>query len=100
MTKTCVLLAPTLIPACGGNAGQFIRPMAPVVALAHVRVIDGTGRPGKDDQTIIIERGRISALGDPAAVKVPSGASMLDLHGRTIIPGLVGMHDHLFYQLE
>src|SRR3989441_557009 len=98
MTKTCVLLAATLVQACGGNAGQFIRPMASIVALAHVRVIDGTGGPGKDDQTVIIERGRISALGAATAIKVPAGASTLDLRGRTAIPGLVGMHDHLFYQ--
>jgi imidazolonepropionase-like amidohydrolase len=100
MKKSCVLLAAMLIPACGGNVDQFVRPMAPVVALAHVRVIDGTGEPGKDDQTVIIEHGRISAVGDASAVRVPAGASTLDLHGRTLIPGLVGMHDHLFYQLE
>jgi imidazolonepropionase-like amidohydrolase len=99
MTKFCVLLAASLIPACGGNLDQFIRPLAPVVALAHVRVIDGTGGPGRDDQTVIIERGRISALGDATAVRVPTGASTLDLYGRTVIPGLVGMHDHLFYQV-
>jgi imidazolonepropionase-like amidohydrolase len=49
---------------------------------------------------VVIEGGRIAALGDAAAVRVPSGASTLDLQGRTVIPGLVGMHDHLFYQLE
>jgi hypothetical protein len=43
MTKSWLLLATTLIPACGGNAGEFIRRTAPIVALAHVRVIDGTG---------------------------------------------------------
>jgi imidazolonepropionase-like amidohydrolase len=100
MTKSWVLLAATLIPACGGHTDQFVRPMAPVVALAHVRIIDGTGDPGKDDQTVIIERGRIAALGDATAVKVPPGASTLDLRGRTVIPGLVGVHDHLFYQVE
>jgi hypothetical protein len=101
MTKRCVWLAATLIPACSsGNPGQFIRPMAPVVALAHVRIIDGTGGPGKDDQTVVIKRGRIFALGDRTAVHVPAGAQTLDLHGRTLIPGLVGLHEHLFYQLE
>jgi imidazolonepropionase-like amidohydrolase len=49
---------------------------------------------------VIIERGRIAALGGAAAVRVPPGASTLDLRGRTVIPGLVGMHDHLFYQVE
>jgi imidazolonepropionase-like amidohydrolase len=100
MTKPYVLLAAALFPALSGSADQFVRPMAPVVALVHVRVIDGTGGSGKDDQTVIIERGRISALGDAAAVSVPAGASTLDLRGRTVIPGLVGMHNHLFYQVE
>jgi imidazolonepropionase-like amidohydrolase len=100
MTKPWLFLTSALVSACSGSADQFVRPMAPVVALAHIRVIDGTGGPGKDDQTVIIEGGRISTLGDAAAVAIPPGASMLDLHGRTLIPGLVGLHDHLFYQLE
>jgi imidazolonepropionase-like amidohydrolase len=99
MTKTWLLLAAILLPACGGHPDQFVRPMAPVVALTHVRVIDGTGAPGKDDQTVLIERGRISSLGDAASVSVPPGASTLDSRGRTVIPGLVGMHDHLFYEV-
>jgi imidazolonepropionase-like amidohydrolase len=101
MMKACVWLAATLIPACsGGNPGQFVRPMAPVVALAHVRVIDGSGGPGKDDQTVIIERGRIFAIGGATAVHAPASAQTLDLHGRTVFPGLVGLHEHLFYELE
>src|SRR3984885_3694318 len=100
MTKPCVLLAATLMSACGGQADRFVRPMAPVVALAHVRVIDGTGGPGKDDQTVIIEGGRIFALGEATAVHVLAGAQTLDLHGRTVFPGLVGLHEHLFYELE
>jgi imidazolonepropionase-like amidohydrolase len=100
MTKPHLRLAATLMSAFTGNTDEFIRPMGPAVALTHVRVIDGTGKPGKDDQTVIIEHGRISAVGDAAAVSIPPGASTLDLRGRTVIPGLVGMHDHLFYQLE
>jgi hypothetical protein len=99
MTKSTLFLAGILMLA-SGKADRFVRQLAPVVALTHVRVIDGTGGPGKDDQTVIIEGGRITALGDAAAVKIPSGASTLDLHGRTVIPGLVGMHNPLFYQLE
>jgi imidazolonepropionase-like amidohydrolase len=63
-----------------------------------VRVIDGTGAPGKDDQTIVIQQGRITAIGDAWHVQIPTGASVMDLHGRTVMPGLVGMHEHLFYQ--
>jgi imidazolonepropionase-like amidohydrolase len=70
---------------------------APVIALAHVKVIDGTGAPPKDDQTIVIANGRIQSVGDAAKAALPSDAKVLDLHGYTVIPGLVGMHDHLFY---
>lgn len=75
----------------------FIAVDAPVVALEHVRVIDGTGAPGQEDQTIVIEHGRIRAVGRAREVAVPEGARRLDLANRTVIPGLVGMHEHLFY---
>jgi hypothetical protein len=78
MTKPCVLVAAILIPGCGGNPDPFVRPMAPVVALVHVHVIDGTGGPARDDQTVIIERGRIIALGDTMAVTVPPGSICRD----------------------
>ena len=74
---------------------QYVSVDAPVIALVHVRVIDGTGAPPREDQTILIDHGRIAAVGD--AVAVPAGAKVLDLNGHTVIPGLVGMHDHLFY---
>jgi imidazolonepropionase-like amidohydrolase len=87
--------------ACGGaGADSFVQLNAPVVALTHVRVIDGTGQPGIDDQILIIHDGRIGAVGASPTVAVPSGARVVDMSGRTVIPGLVGMHEHLFYQIE
>lgn len=76
---------------------SFISVNDPVIALVHVRVIDGTGAPAADDQTIVIDRGKIAALGRAASTPVPAGAHRLDLAGHTVIPGLVGMHEHLFY---
>jgi len=75
----------------------FVKVNAPVVALTHVRVIDGTGAPAHDDQTIVISGGKISSLTSAAAVNLPGNAQVLDLHDFSVIPGLVGMHDHLFY---
>jgi len=75
----------------------FVKEDAPVVALARVRVMDGTGAAARADQTVVIEDGKIAALGDAAATKIPEGAKVLDLSGYTVIPGLVGMHDHLYY---
>ena len=68
-----------------------------VVALTHVRVIDGTGAPARADQTVIVRDGRIEQIGAAAAVAVPSGARVLDLTGKSVIPGLVMVHEHLFY---
>ena len=76
----------------------FVTVDVPVVAITNVRVIDGTGNPGKDDQTVILENGRIGAVGDARSVAVPAEAYVVDARGHTLIPGLVGMHEHLFYQ--
>src|SRR5438094_8459454 len=76
---------------------SFVRVDAPLVALEHVRVIDGTGALPAEDQTVIIQNGRIRALGSSASTAAPGGAKALNLSGYTVIPGLVGMHDHLFY---
>jgi len=73
---------------------QFVKVGTPTVALTHVRVIDGTGAPARDDQTVILSAGKIQSVGNP---EIPKDAQVLDLHGYTVIPGLVGMHDHLFY---
>jgi len=79
------------------NVQRFISVAAPVVALTHVRVVDGTGAEPVGDQTVIISGGRISAVGPAGSVPVPGGAKVMDLSGHTVIPGIVGLHDHTFY---
>src|SRR3954464_6346599 len=75
----------------------FIKTDAPVIALTHARIIDGTGAPAKEDQTIVIRGGNIAELGDAARVKAPAGATTIDLAGKSVIPGLVMVHEHLYY---
>ena len=75
----------------------FLAVDAPLVALQHVRVIDGAGAAPREDQTIVIANGKITAVGPAASTTPPPGAQTLDLTGRTVIPGMVGMHQHLFY---
>ena len=86
--------APDTLPTA---LAPFVAVHAPVVALTHVRVVDGTGAPVREDQTIVIENGRITMVGPTAAITVPEEAEDLDLDGHTVIPGLVGLHDHTFY---
>src|SRR5690349_4276848 len=75
----------------------FVREDAPTIVLTHVRVIDGTGSAARSDQSVVIRDGKIVAVLDAASVKTPDGARVVDLTGRTLIPGLVGMHDHMYY---
>jgi imidazolonepropionase-like amidohydrolase len=83
------------MPVLGKQALAFVARAEPVLAMVHVRVIDGHGTPARDDQTVLLRDGRIAAVGPHVAV--PAGAATLDGSGQTLIPGLVGMHDHLFY---
>jgi imidazolonepropionase-like amidohydrolase len=70
---------------------------APKVVLEHVRVIDGTGGPAVEDQNVVIELGKISAIRPGSDTSAADGVSVLDLRGYTVIPGIVGMHNHLYY---
>jgi Amidohydrolase family len=80
-----------------GAVAAFVSVDAPVFVLNHVRVIDGTGAAAKEDQTIVIANGKIQSIGPAASAQIPQGALLLDRSGYTAIPGLVGMHDHLYY---
>lgn len=70
---------------------------APVIVLTHVKLIDGTGKPTREDQSVVIVNGRITEVGKASDVRAPAGASVIDLSGHTLIPGIVGLHDHLYY---
>jgi len=76
---------------------EYVAVDTSLLALTHVLIVDGTGGAPKSDQTIVIRAGRIAAVGPAASVQVPAGARVMDLTGSTVIPGIVGMHDHLFY---
>jgi imidazolonepropionase-like amidohydrolase len=76
---------------------QFIRVDAPVFALTHVRVIDGTGAAPREDQTLVINGGKIESMAASSTAKVPPNIQIIDLQGYTVLPGLVGMHNHLFF---
>jgi len=80
-----------------GDVAEFVSVDAPVFVLNHVRVIDGTGAAAKEDQAVVILNGKIEAMGPAASAAIPQGARQIDRTGYTVIPGLVGMHNHLYY---
>src|SRR5580658_10104247 len=79
------------------DVADFISVDTPVFVLDHVRVIDGTGTAAKEDQAVVIANGNIESIGPDASVQIPPGAQRMDRSGYSVIPGLVGMHDHLYY---
>jgi imidazolonepropionase-like amidohydrolase len=101
-SKICVLvilLAAAVSSYAQQDRQQFIRTEASVIALTHVRVIDGTGATALDDQTLVISGGKIQSIEPAATAKIPGNAQTLDLTGYTILPGLVGMHNHMFFPM-
>jgi len=96
-----LLLVPALLtgqrPTLSAAVKQYVAVDTPVVALTHVRVIAGTGAAPREDQTLIIRDGNIVAVGAARSTRVPEGAQVLDLTGKSVIPGLVMLHEHLYY---
>ena len=97
-TSSSLAAAPVLAPSIevGPDVQRFVSFPAGRIALTHVRVIDGTGAAAVEDQTLLIDGPRIAAV-QPASAAVPSGYRSIDLTGASVIPGLVGMHNHLYY---
>ena len=98
---TLAVFLPAVLHAQSRTVSNAVRPFVSVeadrVALTHVRLVDGTGAAPLADQTIIIDGERIVAVGNAADVQIPAGAEEIDLTGHTVIPGIIGLHDHMYY---
>jgi len=96
-----VLLALCATTVRAQNVADGVKPYVTYatkrIVLTHVRVIDGTGKAAVEDRNVTIENGKIAAIGAGADVASAPGTTVLDLRGRTVLPGLVGMHDHMYY---
>jgi imidazolonepropionase-like amidohydrolase len=95
-----LLLVPSLQAQGLGDLSDQIRQRyvavgATDIVIQNVTVVDGTGGDVLRGQSVHIQNGRIAAIGD--AVRVPMDAEMIDGTGKTLIPGMVGMHDHMYY---
>ena len=98
MLGTAAVAAPVLAPPpeLGPDVQPFIHVPAGKIAITHLRIIDGTGAAPVEDATLLIEGAKIGAV-LPAGSAVPAGYRTLDGSGETALPGLVGMHNHLYY---
>jgi imidazolonepropionase-like amidohydrolase len=98
-----ISLIPSMLLAALASSAQlspevksFVKYDQPRIALMDVRVIDGTGAPAQEHQEILIEKGKIAYVGAPRQEDSTS-TTVLKLDGYSVIPGLVGMHEHMFY---
>ncbi|KUG07966.1 amidohydrolase family protein [Solirubrum puertoriconensis] len=86
---------PTFTP----QVREYIRTDAPLIALIDAKVIDGTGKPAQLHQTVLLRNGRIEQVGPLKKVKVPKDAQVINCAGKTLIPGFVMLHEHLYYTM-
>src|SRR5258708_3957655 len=92
LSVTIVAYAASAPPAPSLN--PLIRINVPTVALTHVTLFDGSEGAAKHDQTVVIDHGKIAAVGPTASVAIPPGASELDESGKTLLPACIGMPQH------
>lgn len=79
------------------GSDPFVTISAAVFVLDHVRVIDGTGAAAREDQAVVVDHGKLVYVGPENGAPSPTGAVRMNDAGYTVLPGLVGMHDHLYY---
>lgn len=76
---------------------EFVKIQDSIVAIKNVTIIDGTGGSIKYNQDILFENNKISAIANNGEIVLPEKAKIIDGTGKTIIPGLIMLHEHLFY---
>ena len=84
-------------PKFSRETQKYILHQSPIIALKNVNVIDGKGSPARPDQTVLIHDGRIAQIGDASSIQIPEDADVLDLTGKSLLPGFIMFHEHMFY---
>ena len=74
---------------------RYVTVAAPAFVLRNVTLVDGTGAEPRLGMSVVVEEGRITQVGE--RIEIPQDAEILNYSGHTLIPGLIGLHDHMFY---
>ena len=93
------IAAPVLAPPAAtlsADVQPYVHIAAGQIAIQHLLIIDGTGAAPIEDATLLIDGAKIGAV-LPAGSAIPPGYKTLNGTGETALPGLVGMHNHLYY---
>ncbi len=90
-----LIVAAVALAACSGAASRPAPPGGEVLVLAGATVIDGTGAAPRPGTTIVVRERRIAEIFPAGSRALPAGATVLDLRGYHVIPGLIDSHAHL-----
>jgi enamidase len=100
------LIAPLLLWAGLASAAQpappqgdaaFVAHKEPVLLFQNVQLVDGTGAAPRRNMSVLVRDGRIAAIQSSARLRAPAGAAVIDGRGKTLLPGFVMVHEHMFY---
>ncbi|WP_440876158.1 amidohydrolase family protein [Thalassotalea sp. PLHSN55] len=89
-----LLMLPSAVYA---SSNEFVEHPLGDIAITHVNLIDGTGNEVKRDQTVMIKGNKIVAIANASQFNIASSVNVINGSGKTLIPGLVMMHEHMFY---
>ena len=104
MKKASIILSILFLSICEMYGQQFSEEVAkfivvrdPIIVIKNITLIDGTGGPIKKNQDIVITGERITGIGNSGKITIPKTAKAIDGTGKTLTPGFIMLHEHLFY---
>jgi len=97
LTLFCLRVFAANTQTFSAQVSPFVKMPAGTIVLTDVKIIDGTGSPAKEHQSILLQNDRIAAVGSQKEIIIPANATVISCTGKTIIPGLVMLHEHLYY---
>jgi imidazolonepropionase-like amidohydrolase len=86
---------PAAAPHFAPADAAFVAYPGPDLFFDHVQLVDGTGAAARQGVSVLVRGGRIAAIG--AGLTAPAGTTVIDGRGKTLLPGFVMVHEHMFY---